>query len=271
MTEFTTLPHTLSFHTPAVDTPLTGLPEDIFQDVQSGDTLETLLFRLMRSMPSEEIARRLVSRKDGFPLPQQLEAEPWKEKVDLPELDSLEMRTYRVFRQLVMDERKSTRYFEAFAELLKKYPDAEPLNYLIFAYRLLWEKDKEPVISALRQCLENHSGWMHLRLLLARYAMDENNPEAFLEAMDQRINLHEHLEQMTSSLTDILTYQFHIDVYIFCCLTARPFRAAYCFSRCCEVSSDDNFMQPLASFVLANQDVQTGVQVMQDLAHFLQP
>lgn len=271
MTEYTALPHTLSFHTPTVETPLTGLPDDVFTDVQSGDTLETLLFRLMRSMPSEEIARRLKNHPDEYPLPQALEPVPWQEKIDLPELSREDLRNYRVFRQLVMDERKSTRYFEAFSELLQRHPDVEGLNYLSYAYQLLWSKDKEGVLNQLRTCLQAHPDWLHLRLLLARYVLDESDTQGFLDAMDQRINLHEHAPEMSSTLTDILVYQFHIDVYIFCCLTGRPHRAAYCFSRCCEVSSDDNFMQPLASFILANQDVQSGVKVMQDLAQFLQP
>lgn len=239
------LPHTLSLHGP-VNEPLSGFSDGLLEE-DSG-RFETVLAYLMGRLEPSELVQRMQMR-DGWPLPQAVDWVPWSEAEWLEGLSTADKRLYRIFEQLVHEHRKSGKYFAAFQTMCQHYP-REPFLQLLMAYRFEWEPP-ESVQLDCRKLLAVHPGWLNLRLLLARSYLKEDQLDfnAFLEVMQQKVNLHEH--QPEKPFTDLLVYQFHLDMYLFFTLKGHLERAAYCFNLCSRTATQPGILDSLAPLVLA--------------------
>jgi len=249
---FEFLPHTLSFHQ-TVTEPLTGLDESFLSlPAFENQPLEQVLTELMITLTPRQLAKRLALEPDDLPLPEPVQGQPWEENQDLPPLDKAEQRLYQIFNQLLRDQRKSSKYLQAFEALCEQYPESEHLQQLRANYYLTWQ-GRSAAQALLSEKLTQHPGWLWLRLMLARTYLhdDQVDVQGFRASLAHKLNLHEHLPGLETPLTDLLIYQFHLDLYLFFSLQGNLRRATYCFSACHENISDPSILQPLAVFVLA--------------------
>ncbi len=269
------LPHTLNLRG-ADPKPLEGLTEAIFEEAATPQRqnlpLDKLLTLLMSTPESVVLARRLAEENDFLSAPQAVSYMPWLPDLGLPELSSEDKRTYRAFEQIVLDGRKSGKYELAFRSLVERYPNNEAFAQLQVGYHFLWHPLEETRKYA-RSLLDKHPGWMMVRLQLARSYLKEERLEleTFVAVMRKRLNLHEHLEDLESPLTDLLVYQFHLDLYLFFAIKGQLKRAAYCFNICHHAASQPEGLIPLAPLLLASLDPDKGAGAFKDLVRFLKP
>lgn len=269
------LPLTLSVRGSA-QKPLEGLTEAIFEEARTPQRqdlpLDRLLTMLMSTPASEVLARRLEAQDPSQPAPRPVSWGPWMPEAGLPELDPADKRTYRAFEQIVLENRKSGKYEMAFRDLLGRYPDVEAFAQLYLGYLVHWHPP-EAARDFARSQLERHPGWMMVRLQLARSFLKEQQLELdqFTAALDDKLNLHEHLEALETPLTDLLVYQFHLDLYLFYALKGELLRAAYCFNVCHSAASQPEGLVPLAPLLLASLDPDNGASSFRDLVRFLKP
>ncbi|MEZ0371998.1 MAG: hypothetical protein ACAI44_23105 [Candidatus Sericytochromatia bacterium] len=256
--------------------PLEGLTEAIFDEArvpQRQDLpLDRLLTLLMSTPANEVLAKRLAAEADAWPPPRPVSWISWVPEMGLPELAPTDRRTYRAFDQIVLDGRKSGKYEQAFAELASRHPDIETFAQLQVGYMLNWAVP-ETTRRFAQELLEKHPGWMMVRLQLARSYLKEQqlDLEDFVAAMGHRLNLYEHLDQLETPLTDLLVYQFHLDLYLFFALKGELKRAAYCFNVCHAAASQPEGLVPLAPLLLASLDPESGAAAFRELVRFLKP
>lgn len=265
------LPHTLSFFG-SVSEPLNGLDAQFLEQPQlDEEPLSKVLMRMMTLLSPEEQAERLENR-DMLPQPSLIRGQAWDENSALPPLKPEERRLLSVFKQLVSDHRKSTRYYDAFSQLCQQYPDLEYLEHLRCSYLAEWG-DTVLLRREVQALLERHPGWLFLRLLLARSYLHEDHPEpqGFLMAMQHKLLLEEHLPALESPLSDLLVYQFHLDLYLFFSLQRQLPRAAWCFNVCCHTVSEPEVMEPLAPFIMAGIESTDSDLDFAELLSFLKP
>lgn len=266
------LPHTLSLFG-SVDSPLTGLDMSFFEDpTMDNEALSTVLVRMMTMLTPEEQASRLKLVQDQWPQPRLLSWQSWQEEDHLPALKPEERRLFQIFKQLISDHRKATRYFHDFKALCDRYPDNELLHQMLCSYLAEWDSP-ESLRNHIQATLNEHPGWLFLRLLLARSYLHEDKPdfEGFQNALDRKLLLEQHLSSLENPLSDLLVYQFHLELYLFFSLQAELPRAAWCFNVCCTTVSDPNIMESLAPFILAAVDTEQADTAFSELMRFLKP
>ncbi|PKL79496.1 MAG: hypothetical protein CVV27_01765 [Candidatus Melainabacteria bacterium HGW-Melainabacteria-1] len=269
------LPHTLNLRGSAPK-PLGGLTEAIFAEVpipkNQDMPLDRLLMMLMISPDPALLASRLAEQDDHLPTPQPLTWVDWVPEQGLPELSPEDRRTFRAFEQIVLDGRKSSKYEQAFALLQTQFPDIEAFAQLLTGYRFNWHPIA-PARAFARELLSRHPGWLLVRLQLARSYLKEDkiDLDSFTAVMRQRLNLDQHLDELESPLTDLLVYQYHLDMYLFFALTGQLNRAAYCFRICHAAASRPEGLQPLAPLVLSSLDPEVGAAAFKQLVRFLKP
>lgn len=233
--------------------------------------LDQMLATLMTALEPEEQARRLARHPDGLPLPQPLQWSAWDEEDTLAGMDSAERRLYHSFDQVLLNRRKSGKYLQQFQELVARYPDRETLAQLELSYRFLWEAP-EQVRPRAEATLSRHPGWLVVRLLLARSYLHEDrlDTQRFEATLQQRLLLHEHLPFLESPLSDLLVYQFHLDLYLYFALTGRLKRAAYAYNLCTRAATSEAMLS-LAPLLLATVSEGPRDQAFQELVLFLKP
>ncbi len=249
--ELLVLPHTLTWHGQGeVNIQSDARSQITGEEQQHMAGLEVLLSQMMLSPQHlQQWQRSLATLADGLPVPEALPFEPWHDEDLLQLLSPEQKRVYRVFQQLLQDERKSQRYAEAFQGLCEAFPEQETLWHMYFAYAYRWGK----VDTALLQDkLQQHSHWLFLRLLYARETLKEEDfdPERYREAMGQKLLLQEHLSPELI-LTDLLVYQFHLDTFMFFSLAGHLERAAFSFWQAHAACSVPEALYSLALFLLA--------------------
>jgi len=270
--EMSFLPHTLSFFGHVSD-PLTGLDADFLNEVSGDDApLSKVLMRMMTAISPEAQAQRLTNIPDPWPVPQVLTGKAWQENDDLPAWKADERKLFLIFKQLVNDRRKSTRYYQAFTQLCHKYPQSETLQHLRCSYLGEWESP-QVVRQEIQTLLQEHPGWLFLRLQWARSFLHEEHPEPenFRAALQDKLLLEQHLPDLEGPLTDLLIYQFHLELYLFFCLQRYLPRAAWCFNVCCTTVSEPEIMESLAPFILAAVDLESSDPAFQHMLQFLKP
>lgn len=269
------LPHTLNVSGSAPK-PLGGLTDAIFEEAATPQRqnlpLDKLLTLLMSTPDSQSLANRLNEADDYLARPQPVSYIPWMPDTGLPELTPEDKRTFRAFEQIVLDGRKSSKYEQAFADLVSRYPDVEAFTQLQVGYRFSWHPLEEARKYA-RSLLQAHPGWLMVRLQLARSYLKEERLEleTFVSVMRQRLNLHEHLDDLESPLTDLLVYQYHLDLYLFFAIKGQLKRAAYCFNVCHHAASQPEGLIPLAPLLLASLEPDKGAAAFRELVRFLKP
>lgn len=269
------LPLTLSVRGPSVQT-AGGLTDAIAEEAQSPQRqdlpLDRLLTLLMTTPATETLAQRLAIEDPGAPIPVPVAGRPWEADAGVPELETTDRRTYRAFEQIVLENRKSGKYELAFDDLLQRFPDVEAFAQLKMGYLLNWYP-AEAARQFARTQLERHPGWMLVRLQLARsflkeQALDLND---FIAVLDGRLNLDQHLAELETPLTDLLVYQYHLDLFLFYALQGNLRRAAYCFNACHAAASQPEGLIPLAPLLLASLDPDSGADGFRQLVRFLKP
>lgn len=248
-----------------------GALEALFGEQTQDQPLDQMLATLMTSLDPEEQARRLAQHPDGLPLPVPLSWTAWDEEETLVGLDSAERRLYHSFDQVLMNRRKSGKYLAQFQELVARYPERETLAQLELSYRFLWEPP-ELVRPRAEAVLARHPGWLVVRLLLARSFLHEDHLDThrFEATLQQRLLLHEHLPFLETPLTDLLVYQFHLDLYLYFALTGRLKRAAYAYNLCSRAATSEAMLS-LAPLLLATVSEGPRDRAFQELLNFLKP
>lgn len=269
------LPHTLSVSGSA-QKPLGGLTEAIFEAAPAAQRqdmpLDRLLTLLMSAPDTALLIKRLREEPDGQPIPEPVAYAPWYPDADLPPLSSEERRTFRAFEQIVLEGRKSGKYEQAFNEIHARYPDVEAFAQLLLGYRLIWGP-LEAARDFARGQLARHPGWLMVRLQLARSYLKEERLDlaGFAEAMDHRFCFHEHLAALESPATDLLVYQYHLELYLYYAIRGQLKRAAYCFNVCHKAASQPEGLIPLAPLLLASLDPEQGASAFRQVVRFLKP
>jgi hypothetical protein len=269
------LPHTLNLRGSAPK-PLGGLTEAIFEEAATPQRqnlpLDKLLTLLMSTPESSVLAARLAREDDYLPAPEPVQWIPWMPDANLPELSAEDKRTYRAFEQIVLDNRKSSKYEQAFAELQARYPDVEAFAQIQLGYRLNWHP-LDTARNFARSLLQRHPGWLMVRLQLARSYLKEDRLEldTFVSIMRKRLNLHEHIKDLEFPLTDLMAYQFHLDLYLFFAIKGQLKRAAYSFNVCHHAASQPEGLIPLAPLLLASLEPEKGAAAFRELVRFLKP
>jgi hypothetical protein len=252
--ELLVLPHTLTWHGQGGMNIASDARSQMSGDEQEQvSSLEMLLSQLMlmpRSLAQWQ--RTLSALNDNLAVPETLAFVPWTDDALLAQLSPEQKRVYQVFQQLLQDERKSTRYYDAFVALCQHYPEEETLWHMKFAYDYRWRQGPGDELQSL---LVSHPHWLFLRLLAARESLKEDEflPAVYQDVLAQRLLLHEHLQAAGEDLvlTDLLVYQFHLDVFMFFSLTGQLERAAFAFWQAHEACSVPEALYPLSLFVLA--------------------
>ncbi|MBF2052717.1 MAG: hypothetical protein IGS03_04540 [Candidatus Sericytochromatia bacterium] len=254
---FALLPHTLSFHQARLSEPLAGLDADILNEpLLQNQPLDQALADLMCKPRPERLLQRLqqylARQPDPWPLPQPLRWQNWLDSEELPPLSPEQRRTHQIFEQLLRDRRKSGKYLQAFEALCAAYPDSESLQQLRLAYYLDWAPLPR-AREAMQAVLADQPGFLFVRLMLARTYLQEDDLDTagFCASLNQRLTLHEHLDSLSTPLTELLVYQFHLDLFLFFSLQGHMARAAWCFHTCAQAVSDPAILTPLAPFVLS--------------------
>jgi len=252
--ELLVLPHTLTWHGQGGMNIASDARSQMSGDEQEQvSSLEMLLSQLML-MPQSltQWQHTLRALNDGLAVPEALVFEPWTDDALLALLTPEQKRVYQVFQQLLQDERKSTRYYDLFMALCQQYPEEETLWHMKFAYDYRWRQGPGPELQSL---LIRHPHWLFLRLLAARESLKEDQflPEVYQAVLDQRLLLHEHVQAVGEALvlTDLLVYQFHLDLFMFFSLTGQLERAAFAFWQAHAACSVPEALYPLSLFVLA--------------------
>lgn len=252
--ELLVLPHTLTWHGQGGMNIASDARSQMSGDEQEQVlSLEVLLSQLML-MPQhlQQWQHTLRALDDGLAIPKPLDFEAWNDEALVTKLSPEHKRVYQVFQQLLQDERKSTRYYELFVHLCQTYADEETLWHMKFAYDYRWQQGSG---SELQSLLALHPHWLFLRLLAARESLKEDDflPETYKEVMAQQLLLHEHQQSAGAALvlTDLLVYQFHLDLFMFFALTGQLERAAFAFWQAHEACSVPEALYPLSLFVLA--------------------
>lgn len=252
--EVLVLPHTLTWHGQGGMNISSDARSQISGDEQEQVTsLEILLSELML-MPQhiQQWQQTLGALDDGLAIPEALSFGAWTDDALLARLSPEQKRVYHVFQQLLQDERKSTRYYDLFVALCQTCADEETLWHMKFAYDYRWRQGPGPELQAL---LASHPHWLFLRLLAARESLKEDEflPEVYREVMAQQLFLHEHQQSAGDALvlTDLLVYQFHLDLFMFFALTGQLERSAFAFWQAHEACSVPEALYPLSLFVLA--------------------
>ena len=248
------LPHTLTWHGQGSVNIASDARSQMSGDEQEQvSSLEMLLSQLMLMPQSiKQWQHTLQALNDGLAVPEALSFAPWTDDGLLAQLTPEQKRVYQVFQQLLQDERKSTRYYDLFVALCQQYPEEETLWHMKFAYDYRWRQGPGPELQSL---LGRHPHWLFLRLLAARESLKEDQflPAVYQEVLDQRLLLHEHVQAAGEALvlTDLLVYQFHLDLFMFFSLTGQLERAAFAFWQAHEACSVPEALYPLSLFVLA--------------------
>lgn len=256
--------------------PIGGLTDAIFDEARTPQRqdlpLDRLLTLLMTAPATATLAQRLAVEDPSEPAPTPVSGEPWQPDAGVPALEPADRRTYRAFEQIVLENRKSSKYEQAFSELLSRYPDVEPFAQLEMSYLLSWY-DSDRARSFAQAQLARHPGWMMVRLQLARSCLKEQQLELqdFIDVMNGSLNLVDHVAGLETPLTDLLIYQFHLDIYLFFALKGNLKRAAYNFNACHAAASQPEGLIPLAPLLLASLDPDGGAAEFRDLVRFLKP
>lgn len=262
------LPHTLSFHG-LVTEPLSGLDDDLM--AHSGDSLDSVLVQLMTAIDSAEMARRIARLGDPWPAPEAVQWQAWDESKWFDCLSPADKRLHRAFDYLVLEHRKSGRYLAAFTEMAARL-DSEPCYQLLLDYRFEWEPVQIVRESAIA-LLQTHPDWLLIRLLLARSYLKEDalDVQTFEKVMQYGLNFNQHLPYLSQPPSDLLVYQFHLDLYLFYALQGQLERAAYCFNVCRQAASDASVMDSLAPLILSKMETGPDDSDFQRLLNFLSP
>lgn len=249
--ELLILPHTLTWHGQGEVNISTDARSQIDGEEQAQvASLEELLTRMMLSPEHiEQWQQSLRALDDGLPIPEPLVFSSWHDEDLRACLNAEQKRLYQVFQQLLQDERKSTRYAEAFRALCEQFSDQETLWHMHFAYAYRWGN---PDLALLQRKLAEHPHWLFLRLLYARETLKEEHfsAEAYQEAMGNKLLLQLHDDERLV-FTDLLVYQFHLDLFMFFALAGQLERAAFAFWQAHAACSVPEALQSLALFVLS--------------------
>lgn len=252
--ELLVLPHTLTWHGQGeVNIESDARSQITGEEQQHMAGLEVLLSQMMLSPQHlQQWQSSLAALDDGLPIPEPLPFHPWHDEDLLHRLTPEHKRVYRVFQQLLQDERKSQRYATAFQELCEAYPEEETLWHMHFAYAYRWSKvDADDVLATLKA----HPHWLFVRLLYARETLKEESfdPDRYREALGHKLLLQEHLGPELQP-SDLLVYQFHLDTFMFFSLAGQLERAAFAFWQAHAACSVPEALYSLSLFLLATCD-----------------
>lgn len=148
------------------------------------------------------LAERLKNLQDGQPVPGAIDLQPAPdEEAGDQAYTSADRRTVKVFRELLKQERKSSKYLHEIRQVLERYPNDSRLARLLLSYLLRWE-GPESAGHFARTKLAEHPDWLYLRFAWASQVMfrtDPRNPEPeqlerFLAILNQQLLLEAHFE-----------------------------------------------------------------------------
>lgn len=198
-------------------------------------SLEAIAPDLFLGYHPPTFAQHLAKLNDDLPLPQVFS---WRMPETLDEslapFNADERRLIRVMGQLLDQNRKSGKYAEAFGELMRAHPDSEFLAMMLLNYLHSWFP--EQVQERESAFIADHPDWLTMRFGRAAQLLLQTDPlspdpavlAAFLELMEHRLELHEHLprwpEQVPADETVMMFYTATAAYFI---VTNQYYRAIY--------------------------------------------
>ena len=270
--ELLVLPRPLSMHQQGELNIATSATEDLLNQYgDEEDQLEILLARLMlKPQTLTQWQHALKHLEDDLGVPEAVKVEAWNDETLLSQFSTAQKRLYLVFQQLLQDERKSTKYHQAFYELCQLFPAEESLWHMHFHYVDRW-KVGEPAQrqQELKDCLSEHPDWLMVRLLYARQFLKESDADfakRYATALDHKFLLHEH----TQNADEMVAYQFYLDTYMYFALSGQLHRASFAFWQAHQVCSTPDGLYPLALFILSTCENGPEDSRFASWAHFMQ-
>lgn len=170
---------------------------------------------------------------------------------ELLDLNPDEKRTLNAFQQIMSQERKSSRYFDAFEAIRARFPDCEQLAIPAIAYRDNWEPEAGKALQD--ELLAAHPDWLLLRFAAASHMLGEQHPdhpdpealEAVAELLQHRFELHEHLQaQGRETATHEEAFAFYYTTATYFLMTRRFERALYSLNVCAAIQGREAVLSP---------------------------
>lgn len=189
--------------------------------------------------------KQLANLHDKYPLPEVFNWDPGvKEAERLKVLSPQEKRIYYAFQQVLDKGSKSSKYLQAMQNLLSIYPQMQELGLQIAQYLRLW--DPEAYECFVKTQLIQQPDWRILRYLYAGYLLldlsisDDDAPamrERFLEVMQGKLELHEHLQGLRPEAWEVLAF-YRTQATWYLVGNFQPERALYAINVCFQVSQE---------------------------------
>lgn len=192
------------------------------------------------------VSERLSHLKDGQPAPAIVpwQAAPGEDAIDA-RLASADRRSVKVFRELLKQERKSSKYYHEMSNVFERNSDEPRLAHLLMTYLLRWE-GQESASHFARHQLELHPDWHYLRFAWASQVMFRTNPRTpepdqlalFLDILKHHLLLEQHLPagQLPEADTAQIFYQATGFYYL---LTRQLERAVFPINQAAAIDPDN--------------------------------
>lgn len=214
---------------------------------EEGQEPWTIFVPWLTGHQASALSERLGTLKDDQPLPGALNWTPPPSEASLDaQLSSADRRTVKVFRELLKQERKSSKYLHEFKAVFDRHSHNPRLARMILSYLLRWE-GPESAHAFARQQLALHPDWNILRFAWASQVMFRSNPrrpdpeqlKLLPEILEHKLTLEEHLAdpaQPVESDTALLFYQATGFYYL---LERRFERAAFAINQAAALDPDN--------------------------------
>lgn len=156
---------------------------------------------------------------------------------------SHDRRSLKVFRELLKQERKSSKYYHEIKSIFERHPDSS-IARLLLSYILRWEGVDAANQFAQGQ-LNAHPDWTELRLAWASQIMFRQNPrhpdptqmQFFLEVIQSKLLLEEHLISGQVPTADLALLFYHATGFYYL-LNHQFERAVFAINQAAELDPD---------------------------------
>ncbi|HEY9843638.1 MAG TPA: hypothetical protein V6D23_24415 [Candidatus Obscuribacterales bacterium] len=222
------------------------------------------------------LSERLSALKDGLPVPGPVDQRPARPEVELDQaFASADRRTVKVFRELLKQERKSSKYYRELQHVFERNPDDQRLARLLLSYLLRWEGPESAAHFARHQ-LGLHPDWLNLRCAWASQVMFRTNPRqpepeqlaSFLDILQHQLLLEQHLSEGQTPDTDTAQL-FYQSIAFFHLLQRQLERAVFAINQAAELDPQNPLLVVvmMAFTAIAVEDPERAKQ----LRDFLRP